>query len=155
MNFINKDLRIGPSMVIALLSGSLLILPAQTARSASDEIPAPLREALSVYKNEDIQSFITTLVRGGPLEGHQELRQQALILKQLKGYYGAYHSIDIVHVNKLSDSIRLVYFLLNYEKGPVFGKLTAYKVGDRETITSFRFHTKAEEIFPDGLLVNH
>lgn len=135
------------------LPASALLLPTAPAAAAPAGIPRPLSQALQEYKEGGIQRFINTLLSGSPLEGHKEMRQQVRVLEQLKGYYGTYQSFDLLHVNELSKSTRLVYFLLNYEKGPVFGKLTVFDDGDRETITSFRFHTKPEEIFPEALLV--
>ncbi len=133
---------------------ALLFAPAHASVKTTD-IPKPLSKALSVYKKGGMQGFIATLLRGSPLEGHQETRLQVTVLKKIEKFYGAYQSFDILHINTLSDSTRLIYFLLNYEKGPVFGKLTAFKNGKREIITSFRFHTKADKIFPGALLVSH
>lgn len=133
---------------------SLFISPANSSVKTAD-IPQPLTKALAVYKNGGLQGFINALVKGGPLAGNQEMRQQVVILEKIEKYYGAYQSYDILLVNPLSDSTRLIYFLLNYDKGPVFGMLTAYKNGNDESITSFVFHTKAEKIFPETLLVSH
>jgi hypothetical protein len=138
----------------AILVGALLA-PTVEAGVRAEDTPERLIKALSIYKKEGIQGFINALVRGSPMEGNQVIRKQVLILEKLERYYGAYLSYDIVHINTLSDSTRLIYFMLNYEKGPVFGRLTAFRNGDRETITSFQFHTKAEEIFPEPLLVSH
>lgn len=141
------------SLLLATLVLQCALLSAARAATDTTGAPRPLLEALSKYKKEGINAFINTLVSGSPLEGHQEIRQQVLVLEQLKGYYGSYQSFDILHANRLSSSTEIVYFLLNYEKGPVFGKLTVFNDGERETITSFRFHTKPEEIFPDALLM--
>lgn len=141
--------------VAALLLTACLASPVYAADGNSTDIPRPLTQALSVYKKEGIPGFMTTLMRGSPLEGNQEIRQQVQVLEKLESYYGHYQSYDVVRVNRLSESTRLIYFLLNYEKGPVFGMLTAFKDGDRETITSFQFHTKAEKIFPESLLVGN
>ena len=133
---------------------SLFFSSANSSVKTSD-IPQPLTKALSVYKNGGLQGFINTLVKGGPLAGNKEMRQQVAILEKIEKFYGAYQSYDILLINPLSDSTRLIYFLLNYDKGPVFGMLTAYKIGKEESITSFVFHTKAEKIFPEALLVSH
>ena len=119
------------------------------------EIPQPLAKALSSYKQDGIRGFITTLVDGSPLEGNQEMRTQVAILEKIEQFYGPYQSYEVLQVNPLSNSTRLVYFLLNYQKGPVFGRLTAFNNGGRETITSFEFHTKAEKALPEALLVSH
>lgn len=139
---------------LTLLVCALLLPPAQASVKTTD-IPQPLSKALSIYKKDGIQGFITALARGSPFEGHNEIRKQVLILEKIEAYYGAYQSVDILHINTLSDSTRLIYFLVNYNKGPVFGKLITFKNGSREMITSFEFHTKAEKIFPDTLLVSH
>ena len=119
------------------------------------DLPQPLTKALAIYKKGGTEGFINALVSGGPLEGNREIQMQVLVLEKMEKYYGAYQSFQVLHVNRLSDTTRLIYFLMNFQKGPVFGKLTAYRNGDRETVTSFRFHTKADEIFPESLLVGH
>jgi len=143
------------NLFITLMLVFCSLLPLAQASVKTTDIPPQLTNALSMYKKDGIQGFITALVRGSPLEGLQEMSMQVSILKKIEQHYGAYQSYDILHINKLSDSTRLIYFLLNYRKGPVFGKLTAFTDGDRETITSFEFHTKAEKIFPEALLVSH
>lgn len=144
----------GRMLILRTLLGYLLLVSPAYATEKISVVPKPLSKALSVYKQQGIQSFIAALVQGSPLEGHDEMRKQILILEQIEKYYGTYQSVDILHVNPLSDSTRLVYFLINYSEGPVFGKLVIYKNGDRETITSFEFHTKAERVLPDAILVN-
>ena len=141
-------------LVVTFLLFSICFSPANSSVKTSD-IPQPLTTALAVYKNGGLQGFINALVKGGPLAGNKEMRQQVAILEKIERYYGAYQSYDILLINQLSDSTRLIYFLLNYDKGPVFGVLTAYKIGNEESITSFVFHTKAEKVFPEALLVSH
>jgi hypothetical protein len=152
MKLMNKN---SPGALCLALVLAVCVLSSPAVRAGADtaDIPRPLGKALSIYKKGGIEGFIRTLVSGGPLEGNQELHMQALVLEKIEKYYGAYQSFQVLHVTRLSGSTRLIYFLMNYEKGPVFGKLTAYKNGDRETITSFRFHTKPDKIFPDALLV--
>lgn len=142
------------TLASAFLISFLAFAPVHSSVKNSD-IPEPLSKALTIYKNGGLKGFINALVKGGPLEGNQEMRQQVAVLEKMEQYYGAYQSYDIMLINRLSDSTRLIYFILNYEKGPVFGMLTAYKIGKDETITSFVFHTKAEKVFPETLLVNH
>ena len=154
MKITRKRSRNNQFITLALVVCALLLSPAQASVKTTD-IPGQLINALTVYKKDNIRGFITALVRGSPLEGHQEMSMQVLVLEKIEKHYGAYQSYDILHINKLSDSTRLIYFLLNYKKGPVFGKLTAFKDGERETITAFEFHTKAEKIFPDALLISH
>ena len=132
-----------------------LLPPVVQAGTDSAELPRPLVKALAIYKEGGTEGFISALVKGGPLEGNQEIRTQVLVLEKMEKYYGAYQNFQVLHVNRLSDTTRLIYFLMNYQKGPVFGKLTAYRNGNQETITSFRFHTKADMIFPEVLLVGH
>jgi len=123
------------------------------AAEATTDIPRQLSKALAIYKKGGTVGFINALVRGGPLDGNQELDMQVRVLEEMEKYYGDYLSFQVLHINRLSTTTRIIYFLMNYQKGPIFGKLTAYKNGDQETITSFRFHTKADKIFPDALLI--
>jgi len=140
-------------LLLALLATSLSVPAAQAVVDPAD-VPTPLAKALEIYKKDGVSRFIDTLVSGGPLEGNREIGMQMRVLEKIEKYYGDYQSYDVLQIRRLSASTRLVYFMLNYRKGPVFGTLTAYNTGERETVTSFRFHTKAEKIFPEALLVN-
>lgn len=152
MKYINKIACNYLWVAVALLAWAWMPPMARAGADTAD-LPRPLGHALAIYKKGGTEGFINALVEGGPLEGNQEIHMQVLVLEKMEKYYGAYQSFQILHVNRLSDTTRLIYFLMNYQKGPVFGKLTAYKNGGRETITSFRFHTKADKIFPEALLV--
>ena len=119
------------------------------------DIPQPLTKALAVYKAKGVQEFIKTLVKDGPMEGNVEIKTQIATLEKIELYYGKYQSYDILNIKRLSDSIRLVYLIINFEKGAVFGKLVAFKNKNKETVTSFVFHTKPEKVLPEALLISH
>ena len=113
------------------------------------DIPQPLTKA------KGVQEFIKTLVKDGPMEGNVEIKTQIATLEKIELYYGKYQSYDILNIKRLSDSIRLVYLIINFEKGAVFGKLVAFKNKNKETVTSFVFHTKPEKVLPEALLISH
>ena len=119
------------------------------------DIPQPLADALAVYKKGDVRQFINTLVKDGPMAGNVEIKSQIATLEKIEMYYGKYQSYDILNIKRLSDSIRLVYLIINFEKGAVFGKLVAFKNKDKETVSSFVFHTKPEKVLPEALLLSH
>ena len=118
------------------------------------DIPPPLSRALAVYKSDGARQFISTLVKDGPMEGNIEIRQQIAILDKVEMYYGRYQSFDIVDIKRFSDSTRLIYLLINFEKGAVFGKLITFKARQKEIVSSFVFHTKPEQVFPEALLIS-
>ena len=118
------------------------------------DIPQPLTEALSAYKAKGVRQFINTLVKDGPMEGNIEIRTQIATLEKIEQFYGNYRSFDILNIKRLSDSSRLIYLILNFEKGAVFGKLVSYKNNRKETVSSFVFHTKPEKVYPESLLIS-
>ncbi|GEM_PF-3952797 len=45
-------------------------------------------------------------------------------------------------------SFTLLYFVMRYEKGPLYGSATIFKVDGKEIITTFNFHTDIKQIIP-------
>ena len=129
-----------------------LWVPPILASVKTADIPIPLAKAFAVYKTDGARQFINTLVNDGPMEGNIEIRSQIAILEKVEAYYGKYKSYDILDIKRFSDSTRLIYLLINFEKGAVFGKLIAFKNTQQEIVSSFVFHTKPEQVFPDALL---
>jgi len=95
-------------------------------------------------------------VRNGPLDGDKSALSQANVLRQIQDYYGAYQSFDLIAAYDLTQRVRLVYVVMNFEKGPVFGKFICYR-SDREwMVTNFVLNTKDTEVLPTEVtLENH
>lgn len=86
------------------------------------------------------------------MEGSKDALSKANMLRTVEGYYGSYRSFDVVQEVKAGSRSRLVYYVLNYEHGPLFDQATGFKRGDTWSIVNFKFHIEAQQIWPDSLL---
>jgi len=142
-------------VIFAALCLGALWTTALSASEKTTDLPPPLSKAFAVYKTDGARQFINTLVKDGPMEGNIEIHSQVAILEKVETYYGKYQSYDVIDGKRFSDSIRLIYLLIYFEKGAVFGKLIVFKNKQTEIVSSFVFHTKPEQVFPEAFLISH
>lgn len=116
--------------------------------SASD----PLERASEAYLKKGVDSFIPELMIGSPLEGEKSVLTQSNSIRQIEAYYGSYKGYELIYEKNLTKDVRLVYYVMNYEKSPLFGVATYYKQKDREVVTNFNFHTDMWQILPSEVI---
>lgn len=128
-----------------------LLLLACEARGGT--LSSNIAEDLEVYSDKGAEAYLTALLKGGPLEGSKEAMSQVNMLRTIEGFYGSYVSFEAVREVNLGERSAIIYFILNYEQGPVFGRATGYRSGKDWSVVNFQFHTEAENIWPAPLLV--
>ncbi|CAA0126394.1 Uncharacterised protein [Halioglobus japonicus] len=127
----------------------LIVFSCLSYGAASED---PLARASAAYLKEGVEAFIPSLLEGSPLEGEKSILTQANSIRQIEAYYGAYEGYEVIFEKALTSRVRLVYYVMNYEKSPVFGVSTYYKMNDQEVVTNFNFHTEIGQIVPDDVL---
>ena len=70
------------------------------------------------------------------------------LLRQIQDYYGTYRAFEIVSTKDLSPKTRVIYLVLDFEKGPLFAKFVVYRSGQAWILAYFNFNTKEELVFP-------
>ncbi len=73
-------------------------------------------------------------------------------MRQIESFYGKYEDFDVVADRIITDRVRLVYYVMNYEDAPVFGVISYYRKGDEEIAANFNFHTEIWSIFPADVI---
>ncbi len=138
----------------SLLFAASMISPWQAMAAENDRatLPVVIERALAAYAKNGLDALIPALVRGGPLEGQSMALEQTRTLRRIETFYGAYRGYDVIHSQRLGQLTRLVYFILDYEKGAVFGKALLHGKGAQASVSSFNFHTNPEEILPPEVL---
>ena len=116
------------------------------------ELPTPLKKALEAYKEKGAEQFILTLIKGSPMESDKTALFQVSNIRQIEDFCGPYIGYEMVESVQVVESTRKVYYVMNYEKCPVFGRVTAYKTAQGEVITEFNFHANIGEIIPRELI---
>lgn len=121
---------------------------------AKENLPAPLIEAAAAYKAKGAEEFLPTLIKGSRLQytDKASFTDANTMLKQIELHYGSYLGIELVGAIAISDSTRLVYFVIKYERGPLYGVADIYKTRHGEVVTNSNVNTELNQIMPPEII---
>jgi len=137
---------------------TLLSSAAFSKSRQSIEPPAQLRNAAKAYKVSGAHAFLPSLFRKQLASGSKSnaLSKNNIpktnILKTVEKIYGNYVGLEMVDIIRVSKSIQLVFFILKYQRGPLYGVITTYQSNKGERIIGFKINTEIGEIIPMHLL---
>lgn len=114
---------------------------------SADAVPPVILAGLDVYKDKGPDEAVKTWIKGSPMDGNKDALSEANALRHIQDFYGAYQGFDLSSTRDLSPRSRVIYMVLDYEKGPIFAKFLVYRVGQSWILTSFIFNTKPELVF--------
>jgi hypothetical protein len=124
-------------------------------------IPTSLVDGDRAYKKDGADGFLQALLRGSfpddSLAKRPMLEQATAVnqlLKQVELLYGRYKGMEPIGTLPITNSTRVVYFTLNYERGPVFGVLSVYISDGSEIITGYAVNTEVHKVVPTTVLVD-
>lgn len=120
-----------------------------------NEMPVPLVEAGIAYKNKGSDQFLSTLIQGSRLQftDSTSLSQANTMLRAIEAHYGHFLGIEMIGAIPVSASTRVVYFIINYERGPLYGVADLYKTKRGEIVTNSNVNTELGQIVPPDILV--
>lgn len=118
------------------------------------DLGKPIEAASAAYLKNGVEAFIPALMKGSPLEGEKSLITQSNNIRQIEAYYGKFLGIEPMREEKLSERVRLVYYVMNYENSPVFGYALLYKKPSGEIVTNFSFNTELWQVAPNEVIFN-
>lgn len=102
------------------------------------------------YRDKGADEAVRTWVKDSVLDGNKDALSQANTLRQSADYYGVYRNFEILSTQELSQRVRLVYLVINYDKGPLFGKFVTYRSEDHGwLLLNFAFNRDPEAILPE------
>jgi hypothetical protein len=124
--------------------------------SANQElkVPLPLETAAIAYEKQGVEAFIPALY-GAPLTSRSniDLHNGTSVLQKVEALYGNYTGVEIIKDIQLSKSIQTVFFIMKYQRGPLYGVLTTYRQDDdKDTIMEFKINIERAEILPTNLI---
>ena len=115
---------------------------------SSEALPPFILAGLNAYKDKGPEEAVRTWIKGSPIDGSKDALSQANILRQIQDYYGAYQGFEVARSRELSPRARIVFLILDFDKGPLFAKFDIYRTEPGWILTSFTFNTKAEAVLP-------
>lgn len=136
---------------VVLVLGFSQFIRAHAPQPAVDEIPKIIQFGLETYKSEGPEAAIKAWLKGGPYDGNRDVIGQASILRQAQGVYGAYRGFEVIGMQNISASVRVVNLTLNFDRGPVFSRFVVYRTDQGAMITALNFSAKAEDLVPNLL----
>jgi hypothetical protein len=122
--------------------------PDSSKTTAGEGLPSFLLSGLNAYKEKGPDDAVRAWIKGSAIEDSKDALSQANVLRQIQDYYGAYQDFDVVITQNLSPRTRVLYLILNFEKGPLFGKFVAYRTDKNWILAYFNFNTKEQLILP-------
>jgi hypothetical protein len=125
-------------------------VPVAAHKQVSEDIPPILFNGLKAYKDRGADDAIQTWIKGGPLDGSDEALAQADGLRATQNLYGAYQWFEVSSTHSVSPKTEIIYLVLDFDKGPLFGKFVLYQSSNGWIITSFNLNTKDELVFVPG-----
>ncbi|MCZ8079902.1 MAG: hypothetical protein O9305_11760 [Rhodobacteraceae bacterium] len=135
-----------PKHVIGFIAAiAFLATPAWAASTAVGVV----ERGLDAYLKEGASAAVRGWLIGSALEGNPQALTQANSLRQVEDFYGKLESFAILGEHAISDRSRMVYFALNFAKGPAYGRMQVYRLGSGQWVsTEFKFHTEAAQVLP-------
>jgi len=124
-------------------------------------IPIPLANGDKAYKEDGPGAFFLALLDNAVPDdavSKTALFEQAAAvteaLRQAEVIYGRYKGIELIDSIPIAESARVVYYMLKYESGPVYGALTVYQTDEGEIVTGFAVNTELHRVVPPDLIIN-
>ncbi|MGA3134480.1 MAG: hypothetical protein ABSC88_00655 [Terracidiphilus sp.] len=131
---------------------------AQTADSsqkrAVESLPPIIISGLEAYKDKGPDDAVRAWIKGSAIDGSKDALTQANNLRQIQDYYGAYRAYEVISTREVTPKTRVVYLVLDFDKGPLFAKFVVYRSDQGWILVTFNFNTKEEAILPTAVRVN-
>jgi len=127
--------------------------PLYSVALADDAMPDIIISGLKAYEKDGPTSAIEIWIKGSPFDGSKEALSQANRFKEIESFYGNYVGYNLIHITSLTPLTKIIYFSIDYQRGPVFCALTIYKSKNGWILTGqYNFHTDPTQILPASLL---
>jgi len=117
------------------------------AAAGEDALASPLEDAMAAYRERGLEAFIPTLVKGSPLAGDNSVTEKTAVIRRIESYYGGFDGYEVLEQCRLGSRVRLVLYVMNYKRGPLYGVVTLYGTGKTEIVTRFNFQTDAVKLW--------
>jgi hypothetical protein len=143
---------LGLAVLLVLATWAVKSWSAAGTEDATQAVPKIVQTGLDAYKANGADAAIKAWLKGSALEGEKQATSQAASFKQIENYYASYKSWEIVQVKDISKSTKIVYLVMNFQRGPVFASFVCYKADPDWVLPTFNFNTKPEAVFPPLML---
>jgi hypothetical protein len=142
-----------PRVIAKKLMPFVLLISGAFAGAQSPTPRAIVEAGVSAYMKEDASAAIKAWMKGGYLDGNPEILSQANIFKQIEDFFGKPEGFDIISEQPISPRAKIIYFIINMQKGPLFCRFQVYEKRPGGWITNrVDFNTEASKILPGAMI---
>ena len=101
------------------------------------------------YRQKGLDAAVQAWIKDSALELNHEPLPQVDAIRQAQIYYGLYRHFELISTQDLSQRTRVVYCVMNFDRGPLFGRFLTYRSDDHGwLVLSFDFSMRPEAILP-------
>jgi len=137
------------NLSLSICLAFLLFVPSSRPARAQGQplgIPPVITQGLDAYRNTGLDQAFRAWMRNSPLRWTPSI---AAPLQEAQQEFGAFSSWELIDIQGISPHTRVVYMVLDYERGPVFAKFLAYDTSQQGwVLTSLRFSMDPDAILP-------
>ena len=114
---------------------------------------AILNTALKSYQESGSKAFISTLLKNSPLANEKSmLASLESAFPTFETFYGKPKSVEVLREVNVSQKVNNVFFVLNYETGPVYGMLTRFDGPKGDVTTYIIVDAKQTNVFSNNMV---
>jgi hypothetical protein len=141
--------------LILRFAALLLIVAIPAGAQAADrstDVPRIVTAGFAAYESKGSRAALAAWLEGSPVSNPATTEQMVASLAPVEAAYGNVIGHETLRVVPVSASVRRVYGIIRYERGPLFIAFDCYWTGKDWIIPMFLTNTKAAEILPASLL---
>ena len=113
---------------------------------------AIVEKGFEAFKEGGAIAAWPTWMEGGALDGSKDIMAQASQFGTISAYYGNYVSHEYISERALGNNNKVLYLIMNMEKGPLYGTFFLYKLPNGKwTVPNFFFHMQAQQVWPASM----
>jgi hypothetical protein len=140
------------TLVILVALGAAHRLDGQQAQRSTDVPPIVLR-GFEAYIARGTEAAFDTWLTGSPVASDANMRASAIDgLKAVEAQYGRVVGHEILGVAPVGTTVRRVYVVIRYERGPLYAWFDCYQTGETWIIPGFLVNTRPQLILPPEML---
>jgi hypothetical protein len=121
---------------------------AQEGGPKAAALPGFIIGGLKAYKNSGPDAAVQTWLKGSPIDGNQDAQAQLAVLHQVQDLFGPLQSYEVISSHDLGPRTRIIYIVLEFERGPLFTKFVVYRADQGWILANFLCNTHDEAVFP-------
>lgn len=95
-----------------------------------------------------MDSVLNVWQKGGLLEGDNKVSSLASYLRRVSQYACNYQSHEVLQTKPIGRSARVLYLVVNFERGAVYGRFLLYRSQGDWVVQNMDFNTRPEALMP-------